>query len=179
MAVVGTTRYIPWRIVDINSNPVANRQLSALTVTFLRNAVACSDVLTLTYINNGLYFVKYTPSASGDDYLDIYDPVNGLRLTDEEVITSNSTTVSLTQNTGGTNALQVKLSNPQDYVLYVFPTAVWQSGQAQTSNAVSFTGLDPQGNWTVPVLSVAPGSYALVAMTSSGALATVQTYLSV
>ena len=176
MGQVGTTRYIPWRIEDANSDPVTGRQLSDLQVIFLRDAAVCSDTLNLRETQSGLYFLEYTPTAVGEDYIDIYDATNDVRLVDDEVIvgtsgasgTSGMNIVQLTQDTGGVGALKVVLPDPSTYTLYVFVSQVWQSGQSSPTDAVAHTAINDDGSWATTPLSVLPGTYHIVVMSSNG-----------
>lgn len=178
MGQVGTKRYIPWRIEDANSDPVTGRQLSDLQVIFLRDAAACSDTLNLSETQSGLYFLEYTPTGVGEDYIDIYDATNDARLVDDEVIetlagtsgtgTSGMNIVQLTQDTGGVGALKVVLPDPSTYTLYVFVSQVWQSGQSSPTDAVAHTTINDDGSWATTPLSVLPGTYHIVVMSTGG-----------
>lgn len=185
MAQVSTKRFIPWRIADVNGNPVTGRQLSALQVIFLRDSVACSDALNLNEIQPGLYFLEYTPSAIGEDYIDIYDATNDERLVDDEVIVSAASeggsgglnVVQLSQDTGGTGALKVTLSNPSTYTVYVFVSQDWQSGRCSATDAIAQTAINADGSWAEPSLTVLPGTYHIVAMSASGAVYVMRSFL--
>jgi hypothetical protein len=187
VAQVGTKRFIPWRIADVNGNPVTGRQLSALQVIFLRNAAACSDALNLNEIQPGLYFLEYTPSSTGEDYLDIYDATNDERLVDDEVIVTIATgdggsgsglnVVQLSQDTGGVGALKVTLSDPSTYTLYVFVSQDWQSGRCSAADAVAQTAISSDGSWAESSLTVLPGTYHVVAMSANGTVYVMRSFL--
>lgn len=164
MGLVGSTIYIDFWVVD-NLTPVPGRTLSDWNIVFRRNDVPCTDTLSLEDHGDGHYTVKYVPSAAGHDYLEIYDPLYDNRFIDVEdnKVDSNIGTniMSLDQNYGGINNLQIKVSNPTKYLLYVYRASDWIAKHNSTLNALGYTALDSQGNWINPI-DVPPDAYTLV-----------------
>jgi len=178
MLPTGTERVIDFTIVDIDSNPVPGRTLAAWqtspsSLIFLRNMVACSDNLSLKDYGDGRYSIYYTPSTPGHDYVQIFDQPTGLTIIDtEDIVPADFATggtfamVTLNQNYGGTNNLQVSVADPTDYTLYIFRVEDWNQNQRSPSNAVGLSALDSNGNWLTSV-QVVPGYYNIVIQSST------------
>ena len=123
MGYVGTERYIISRVVDLSNAPVTGITLADFVVNptlpvpgitdeysdlvynliFERDTVACSDTLSWLDLQDGRYSLMYTPSAIGNDYIDIWYGPYGIRTIDNEVIQTaggneSSNVVSLNQN---------------------------------------------------------------------------------
>lgn len=169
MFILGNRRYITFRIVDIDDQPVLGRTLEDLSVLFLRNNELCSDPLEFQDLGNGRYSVMYTPSATGHDYLELKDIENDISIIDEDDIVSQddilgeSETVQLNQHYGGSNALLIREPNPDSYILQVFLSSDWDAGRRTDSYAVGSTAIQPTGAWATP-LTVTKDTYHLVLM---------------
>lgn len=187
MALVGKARFIPIRIADLNSNPVTNRTLADLDVILLRNAEPCTDAVNLINIGDGLYFVSYTPSAVGDDYLEVYDQFYDLRFMDTETVDGLSSgggldqgdVVNLTQDYDGVGALKADVADPSSYTLYVFNSQDWVAGYRTGLTALASTAIDASGNWLLSPLPLVPGTYHLVLMNNQGATHVLRAFLTV
>src|ERR1039457_4669700 len=116
MSQVATLRYVYFRI-QASGVGVAGLVKSSFTIVFLRNNIACTDVLTITDLTGGLYSASYTPPAAGTDYLDIFEPVSALRATSTTEIEPLTGLACLTQTMTG---LPAGTLNPQTYVLYIY-----------------------------------------------------------
>ena len=185
MGRVGRTRYIEFRIQDINSNPITGRTLSQLQTFFTRNTVTCTDPLSLNELGSGRYVLEYTPTAAGHDYVEIYDPPTDLRVEDSEDIDDASTffglttTVDLSQDYGSAGRYKVTLSNPGSYILYVFNTSDWVNGNTATNFAIATTNIDSSGNWLSTPISVVHGTYNLVLFGRDGSKVVIASSLEV
>ncbi|TSA40054.1 hypothetical protein D4R30_00240 [archaeon] len=172
MAQVGRKRFIPFRIADVAGDPVLGRVLGDFQVTFLRDGVTCHDGLTVEESGSGLYCLTYTPTAVGQDYVELYDTVHDLRISDDESIDDTllegTVIFALTQDTGGVGALKADVRYPQTFTLYVFKSQVWQSGDHNSLSATAFTHLDASGNWLTTPLLVLRDVYHVVLMNSLG-----------
>lgn len=185
MFLLGQTRYVDLRIINEGS-PVTGLALSSLTIFFTRNAVICTDALTLIEVGSGRYALTYVPSAAGHDYLEISYPAATFFLTAPEDIISTDTllggssSIQLTQDTPTPNALQVtQVINPNLYTLYVYESSDWQSGNTETYDAIASTQLDGSGNWLTTPLFVTTGTYHIVIRDGSGAVQVIKAYLQV
>lgn len=178
MAQANKTRYIEFRIADLNGVSVGNRDLSALQVTLYRDAQACTDVVTLTnWDNAGLYYASYKPTAKGHDYLEIYDPLYDLRFIDAEDISPAtdgsspdsdiSQVIGLTQDYGAEGRFKIEDRNPSRFNVLVYKSFDWQSGRTNPSYSIAGTSIDDLGNWTAPMLTVLPDTYHVVAVDST------------
>jgi hypothetical protein len=172
MYFIGQERYIEFRMYDLQENPVTGLLLSNFTVIFTRNASSCSDTLTLVENGGGLYTLNYTPSTIGHDYIDMYNSTYDIRIQDSDDIYQVDIFVSggsgagiytVTQNTGGSNALQLTVSNPQNYVIYAFLSSNWIVGQNTANYAYGSTTTDTSGNW-LESISLPAGTYHIVAL---------------
>jgi hypothetical protein len=186
MALVGSKRYIEFRIADTDGNAITNRDLAATTVgqrvlvSLFRDTVACADVVTLTNWSSGRYYASYTPSASGHDYLEIYDELYDLRFIDAEDIEASSIVEDLTQDLGGSGKYKVVDANPARFTLLVYRSFDWQSGRTDSSYSLAATRIDASGNWVDSPLSVLPDTYHLVLTdSSSGEIRIIATFLKV
>jgi len=140
------------------------------TIVFERNEQYCSDVLSLTNNGDGSYTLSYVPSSTGNDFIDVFDPVDGLRISDSaDIFEPNfvSSTVYLNQNYGGTNNLLVIVPYPNTYVLYVFDSSQWVLGNQTPDFALGTTALTTNGDWVNSILVVVPGTYHIVIMDST------------
>lgn len=186
MGRVNKTRFINFRVVDINGAAVTGLTLSNFAVYFTRDGVACSDAVVLQDKSNGRYLATYNPSAAGYDFLELYNAANDIRVQDGEVIDSLGTffgigqfSVLLTQDYGGVGALKAVLPNPQNYTLYIFQSQSWQTGGTSPSQAVNATKIDAAGNWVTSPLTVAPDTYHVVVMNDMGAVTVISAFLKV
>ena len=169
MAQVGRKRYIHFRIADGAGVPVTGRLLSNFAVTFLRDGVACADPLTLVDRTAGLYCLIYLPSTPGQDFVELYDLENDLRIGDDEYVETTETLAAfLTQDTGGVGALKADVRQPQTFTLYVFKSEIWQSGNHTPLAADASTPLDAFGNWLISPLPVLRATYHIVLMNGRG-----------
>ena len=169
MLPIGNTVYVDFRVVDTSSNPVAGLHLTDFTVVFRRNNAACADALTFLDLGSGEYSVTYTPSAKGHDYLELYNAANDLRvlyaedIVDLSAVLGSGTVVSLTQDTGGSDALRVtSVTDPQNYQLQVYFSADWIAGRNAVPDAIGQSALDANGRWLSPV-AVTTGTYHVIA----------------
>jgi hypothetical protein len=185
VATIGQSRLIEFWIANVSSVPITTYTLSNFTITFTRNGVACTDALALVNNGGGSYCLEYTPSIAGRDVINIDDNVNDLHYCDIEDITadggsdSTSTVLSITQNTGGANALQVTAASPMSYTLYVYNSSDWQTGNTDTSAAVGYTQLDSSGNWLTTPIYLTSGTYHVIIRDGAGAVTVLQAFLSV
>lgn len=165
MAVVGDSRFVYFSLADENGNPVTGRAKANFTITFTRGNVACTDVLTVSEIGGGRYFASYTADAPGTDYLGLYDPGTDTLIEDVEQIEGGATKlVTLNQDYGHAGALAfTAVPDPQDYTVYAFLSADWQTGNQRTAYAKGQSGLNPNGTWQTTII-VAPGVYNIVAL---------------
>jgi hypothetical protein len=176
MASLNKPRYIEFRIVDIDDNPITARALTSTTVGqrvlvfFTRDTVACSDPVTLVNWGNGRYYATYTPTATGHDYIEIFDELYDLRFIDAEDIVGEGTdeqtsdVVSVTQDYTSVGRLKVTQPNPQRFNLLVFNSFDWQSGRTNSNYSIIGTAIDASGNWVTPVLTLLPDTYHFVIM---------------
>lgn len=162
MGFVNQLRYMDFKIVDINSNPIPGRVLSDWSIIFERNEVTCVDSLSLLDHGDGRYAITYIPSSIGHDYLSIFDSLYGVSAIDVEDIVASSAVASLTENFGSTNALKVLVPNPTNYILYVFDSSTWIQGSQDPIFSLGFTALDSMGNWINPIAVSIPGTYHVV-----------------
>jgi hypothetical protein len=174
MSTVGRLRFIEFRVVDVNSNPVTGLTLANFTVIFTRDNVACADALNLVDNGTGHYVLEYTPSVVGHDYIELYNVTNDVRPSDAEDIIDvagssglTPNTVNLTQDTGSIGRYKITFANPQTYSVYVFNSQDWQSGLTSSANALVGTTIDTFGNWVSTPLVVLHGTYHIVAISSS------------
>jgi hypothetical protein len=174
--VIGRTHYVDFRVVDLQSNPIAGLHLSDFVVVFTRDNVTTGETLTLTDLGGGRYSATYLPANAGFYYLELYHVASDIRVIDEQEIDAagsggsggeSSSSVSLSQDYGGIGALRPVFSNPQNYVLYIFRSQDWQNGHMDSSYAVTLTELDSSGNWLSSPLLVIPGTYHVVCINSS------------
>jgi hypothetical protein len=161
MSQVASFRYVYFRI---QSGGVGTAGLTnaSFTIVFLRNNVACTDVLTITDLTGGLYSASYTPTAAGTDYLDIFEPVSALRATFTAEIEPLTGLACLTQTVTG---LPAGTLNPQTYVLYIYLTSDWTNGNRGSAYAKGQTGLNTDGSWKTSIYVVS-GVYTIVLINS-------------
>lgn len=166
MEYTGRTRQIDFWIADADSNAVPGLTLANFTVTFTRDGQPCSDSLTLTDRGSGAYSLIYTPSAVGRDVIQIDDNVNDLHYGDAEEICTNleTTSVTVTQDYGGSGALRPASLDLSSFTLYAFPSADWSLGNTDPSYSSGAYQLDSTGNWSLQLL---PGAYNLVLVSAS------------
>lgn len=174
MLPLGPTRYVDFTLADVNSTPIAGRTLADWSqspnhLIFLRNKVACTDVLSLHDYGDGRYTLSYAPSAAGHDYLEIWDAAEGLKVLDIEDIVSQTdlvgssvVTVLLDHNYGGTDALRVDVPDPDNYTVQVFYSADWTEQRRNDADALGSAALDANGRW-LKVIPVTSGIYTVVA----------------
>ena len=178
MAYVGTKRFIYFRLLDINSNPVTGRVQSQFSIIFTRNNTESPDTLTVTEIGAGRYFASYTPSTTGTDYVEIYDAATSIRAEDVEVIELSLTqiledtgiagnVVVVNQDYGGAGVLRPSVSNLSTYVLYAFLSSNWSIGNTNPAYAVASYQMDSTGNWS---FSLASNTYNLVLINDAGSV---------
>lgn len=187
MGRVGKIRYIYFRVVDINENPVTGLTLANFTVYFTRDGVACADILTLTEPQTGRYLVTYTPSAPGFDFVELFNATQDLRIQDEEEIDTPETffdvgafTVDLTQDYGFVGALKLGgVASPNTYTVYLFKSQEWQTGNTAPTAAIAATTVDALGNWVTSPLTVPKDTYHVVAMNGSGSIVVISAFLKV
>src|SRR5208282_2827678 len=196
--IVGTQRSIPFICVDTNSNPVTTLALSdftinpslpsgwppliygANTIVFQRNAVACSDVLTLQNNSDGTYILKYTPSATGADYIGIFiDSLGaasiGLPLVDQATITTGGTPEAeniayLDQNYPTSDAMLVTIPNPTAYTIFAYNYSDWSLGRTDTLYAIGSSSVNSDGTWANQIPVVTPGTYTVVAVSINASI---------
>jgi hypothetical protein len=178
MAQPGKQRYIEFRIVDIDGDPITDRDLEETTpgqrvlVSLFRDTVACTDPITLVnWGEDGKYYATYTPSAAGHDYLEIYDELYDLRYIDAEEVETPlfslpddelSDVITMTQDYGAVGRFKLELPEPEKYTLSFFRSIDWQSGRTDPSYAIIGTEIDPLGNWVSPELTILPDTYHVV-----------------
>lgn len=171
--LTGREHFVPFRILDINSNPVTGLTLADFTVIFNRDLSVAAETLTVTDEGNGFYYASYTPAEPGFFYLDIYHAATGIRVVDEQEIDDATTLfgtsnlVDITQDYPTTGALVSTVSNPQNYTLLFYMQSDWALGNTDQSYAVALTQLDASGNWLTPILTLASGTYTVVLMNTS------------
>lgn len=180
MLVIGTIRHVDFRLADGNGNPVTGMTLAIWgtapnTINLWRNDQPCADALSPVDYGNGLYTITYLPSSTGHDLFMLYDSGTDTRVLDQEDIVSadfaiggSASGIVLTQNYGGTNALQATnlAGGPASYELLVFLASDWTANRRADANAVGITALDSSGNWTGG-LTVGPGVYDIVVRNST------------
>jgi hypothetical protein len=181
--LLGQTRYVDFKIVN-GGTPVTGVVKANLAIAFTRNAVACTDVLTLLELGAGRYTIRYTPSAAGHDFIEIdYAAAGFTLLSSEDIISSvtllgGSSAISLTQNTPTANALKVtSVPDPANWTLYLYHSSDWQTGNTETYQAVASTQLEASGNWLFTPLSVTSGTYHVVIRNGAGAVQVIKAYL--
>ena len=64
------------------------------------------------------------------------------------------------------NLLVTQVSDPQDYILYVFQSSDWVANRRDAGYAMGSSRLDTQGNWYQQV-AVTPGTYHIVLLSST------------
>lgn len=167
MADVGILRYIDFRIVDVQNNPVPGRQLTDWVIIHTRNNAPVSDPLSLLDHTDGRYTITYTPSSVGHEYFDLYDALHDIRIVDIEAIQESlqeqlaSDVIDLNHDFGGTDALRILDPGPEQYDLFVFHSADWLTYQREDVSAVGHTRLGSDGRWLDPV-PVLAGTYHVV-----------------
>jgi hypothetical protein len=183
MATVGNTRYIEFRVVDINNNPVTTLTLADFSVIFTRNNAACGDTLSLVNNGTGHYVLTYIPSAVGHDYVELYNVANDVRPSDAEDVQSGALvgtdTVGLTQDYGSVGRYKITFADPQTYSVYVFNSQDWQTGLTSPASALIGTTIDTFGNWISTPLMVLHGTYHIVAIKNTGASVVLSAFLQV
>ncbi|MGC1582132.1 MAG: hypothetical protein WA766_11645 [Candidatus Acidiferrales bacterium] len=192
MGYVGTERYIISRVVDLSNAPVTGITLADFVVNptlpvpgitdeysdlvynliFERDTVACSDTLSWLDLQDGRYSLMYTPSAIGNDYIDIWYGPYGIRTIDNEVIQTaggneSSNVVSLNQNYQSSDKYLITVPNPQTYALYVYNSSDWVQGRQDTLYALGTTALDTSGNWINSIVVLDPGTYHIVIISTT------------
>ena len=169
---VNKIRYFTVRIVDINDAPVPGRALRDWQVTFQRDGAPCADALSLQDLGGGNYLVSYTPSAQGEDVVEIYDAEHDLRYRDVEGGYGISNggdddggggdggqgVYQLDHNLGGADALRITVTDPENYRVLVFQSLDWEQQKRAAANAIGSSSLDAAGRWKTPVYVVA-GTY--------------------
>ena len=180
MFLLSKDRYLDFRLTNAGA-PITGVALSALSIFFTRNGVACTDSMSLTEVGNGRYYIKYTPSAEGHDYVEVDYALAGLTFAFPEDIVSSasilgpSNIVSLTDAYLSDNSLKItSVSDPQNWTLYVYDSAGWQQGSTETYDAVASTTLNSDGSWVTTPLSVSPGTYHFVIRNQSGSVVVIR-----
>jgi hypothetical protein len=168
MAMVGTIRYIYFRLADSFEVPITGRVQSDFAVTFTRNNLAPPDVITIAEIGAGRYYASYTPTTQGEDYVEIYDAPTDTRVEDVEQIQSPSdfqpppSYIALDQDYPTTGALTVtEVASPETYTLYVFEYDDWQIGNQLPAYARGQSELNSDGSWASTIY-VVYGAYTVV-----------------
>lgn len=192
MGFIGQTRYLDFRVVDLNSNPITGILLSTFvvnpmpaateetdeysptqnTIIFERDNVPCTDVLSLFDHQDGRYTLLYVPTAAGHDYVDTWVAAYGIRDIDIEEIANTDTSLSsnvanLNQDYLSPGYLRITAANPQTYTLFVFNSSDWEQGRQDTSFALGSSSLDTSGNWVNTLTVATPGTYHIVIMNST------------
>lgn len=166
MAQVGKTRFIEFRIADLDGNPVTNRDLTALSIFLTRDSNTCNDTVTLVnWGNDGRYYATYIPTNTGHDYLEVYDSLYDLRVIDaEDIEISDLPNVGiLTQDFGGTASLSITDPDPTRFTIYVFLADDWASGRTQITYSQAATAVNADGSWAF-ALTVLHAIYTIVAI---------------
>lgn len=167
MFILGSPRYITFKITDASDTPVTGRTTADLSILFLRNNVACTDTLQMTEMGGGRYVLAYNPSGVGHDYVEIQDSANDLTVIDEEDIVNQDTifgpgsVVIVDHNYGGADALRVSEPDPTKFKLYLFESGAWEDKERSDANAAGVTSLLSTGRWATS-LPVVKGSYHVV-----------------
>lgn len=175
MVLISVPRYIEFTLLDGSSVPITGVTLSDLGIFFTRNTVTCTDPLSLVYLSNGRYVLEYTPTTTGHDYIEItYAPTNKLVINTEDIYSSRmllgeTQTISFTQDWGSVGRFKVTLDNPNTYTLYVFNSSDYAIGKNIPTYALASTGIDTNGNWVTPSITLLHGTYSVVLFGSSGA----------
>jgi hypothetical protein len=178
MIYKGYTRYIHFRVVDVESVPILGLVLSDFQVFYRHNNVAQpTDGLTLTEVGNGRYCLSYVASALGNDFLELYHGASDIRILDtEDIVTdpfgggtggevddgeTEAFGVVLDHNYGGTDALIIHEDRPEEFKLYIYLSADWDLNKRSDDDAIGITGLDREGRW-LSKIRVSPDKYHLV-----------------
>lgn len=173
MHLAGIKRFIYFRLQDSSGVPVAGRTAASLVSFFLRDNSSCLDPLTITDLTGGLYSVSYIPTFAGTDYLEIYDPVLNLRSVSTEEIEAVTGVIALSKvNTG----VPLAMSHPEIYVLSIYLSSDWLSGNRSPAYAKAQTGLNADGSWKT-ALYVIPGVYTIVCRNPMTTLVLASNYL--
>lgn len=185
MARVNRKRYIEMRLIQVDGTPETGRVLSDFQVFFTRDTVTCTDSVSSVELGSGRYVIEYTPTLAGHDYIEIYDPPTDLRVIDSEDVDDTSTffdlssVVQLSQDYGSVGRLKPTVTNPQDYILYVFKSSDWDTGKTSPNYAIGVSGLDISGNWTSTPISVIHGTYHIVVIGPDGTKIVLAVYLEI
>lgn len=165
-------RYIPFRLVDEQDQPITQASLNQFQIYFLRDNQACTDSLTLENRGQGRYALVYTPSSAGHDYLEAYHASSGIRIVDVEktldgiqfftkVFGAGVTVYDLYHNYSGQDRYQIQVKDPQTYTLYVYRSSDWLQQKRTVNDAQGSTALDSDGRW-LNKISVIAGQYHFV-----------------
>lgn len=159
--------------------------VNAFTVNGSAVSSATLASLKITEVGGGYYYATYVPSVSGTYFLGLSN--GSFHLADcEDMMALNI--VNLSQDTGGTNALQPSLptvngavgTTLSQYLLMVFQSSDWNVGRTDTSYAVGITQLDDSGNWLSTPIAVSPGqSYTVLIRNNAGLTMVIQPNLEV
>jgi hypothetical protein len=186
MGYVDRTRYIYFRVIDIDSAPVTGLTLGNFVKYFKRDNVTCADTVTIQELGSGRYLASYVPSAVGFDFLELYNATHDVRIQDEEQIETVSTlfgvgseTVDLTEDYGSVGRFTVTASQPEDYILYLFKSIDWEQGRTNPSYAEIATEITSAGNWVSTPLTVLKDTYHVVAINSIGSVNILAAFLRV
>lgn len=167
MLFLGKDRYIHFRIVDSDSSPVEGLSLSDFQVQYRRdNVLQATDLFQLLENGAGRYCLKYSPPASGTEYIELYHEPTDIRVIDVEDIVQDSFTsgtfgIQLNHDYGGPDALRVTEENPHEYKLYVYLSSDWAMYKRNDEDAIAITGLDSGGRW-LSKIPVSPDTYHIV-----------------
>lgn len=169
-SIAGQPHYEPF-YTGATGRTIANFQVKVFTINFQPVDAATSSSLQITEVGNGYYYATYTPSAAGFYYLGLFDTTDSVAVAKGADILAADAVSNVTQNTGGTNALQVtQVSDPQDFLLFLFNASDWQVGNTNPQFAVASTQLDSGGNWLSQPLVVTPGTYVVVIQNNFGTI---------
>lgn len=194
MGFVNQRRYIDFRIVDNSGHPVTNVTSAPLvtqvgstigpftvnpvppitpeynsnTIIFQRNDVNSTDILSIFNHEDGRYTLMYTPSGPGHDYVDLYDHDYNTRIIDRteiaNIATNNSIVVFLNQDFSSVGFLNITVSHPEGYTLFVFNSTDWVDGRQTSTDAIGSSALTTAGNWVTTIPVPVPGTYHIVLM---------------
>lgn len=158
MALVGSKRFLYFRVDDAEGNPVDGLAQSAFTILLYRDGVAATDTLTVSQLVSGLYLANYIPSAAGTDYLEI--SYQNSRFSDTCPISADDIVV-LNDSFGDGEIKPDASLHPETFTLYVFASSDWNAGNRDPAYARGSTALNSDGTW-VKSIYVQHGVYTVV-----------------
>ncbi len=186
MGYVNRKRYVYFRVIDIDSNPITGLTLSDFVKYFRRDNVTCTDTVTVQELGSGRYLASYIPSAVGFDFFELYNAANDVRVQDEEQIETvetlfgvGSETVDLTQDYSSVGRLKVTASGPENFVVYVFLSEDWEHGRKAPSYALAATQVTTLGDWVSSPIPVPKDTYHIVAINNAGVVNVLAAFLKV